>query len=769
MAGTQTARDTRLKAQVFDAIIHLETMASAKELFAALQDTTIFKQSDYAALILFQLTDTTRERGAKVVAAHFAKSMALPKVGQRLSPRTASWLWAAGTNIPMNEGNIQREARFALFADEKSIHSLLAIALKTNQHLGWLIFMRNTPNAFSTDDARLAQFLEPYISQSIETLQQVKSYQDQLSRTRRLFDFEQEIMRVAHTADVYQKIVQLFLSMGSDVCLLATMIDTKNDDIPVKIASLEHKNAKFDTTDYVNHTYSIADYPIMSELRGSKEPVVVNNLKKDAILSFNEREFFGSLKIKAAVILYLQSQADGTPLGYLILGYLRPRPFTDGHISFFKLLAEQVARAIDFNLKLESSQQRARQLETGAKISEIASRIMDETQIINQAVELIKEGFELYYVGLFLLDSDGLWAVLRAGSGDAGREQIAAKHKLAANSEESMIGWAISNRRARIALDIGQDAVRFENPYLPKTHSEMALPLISQGQVLGAMSIQSEAVAAFSQDEITTLQIMADQLANAILNARLYKNVSESSQRLNSLLEINREISASGDLQQLLDNIIRHAAELSQADQGTIFMLQGDVLIPKSVVGGFAEEMMSMTVAVGQGVSGSAAQLRQPVTKIFENPTMGVQIPGTPEVPESLAAVPIQTETQVIGVMLVRRIDNIQPFSNSDIALLEGMAHQAAIAWKNLTLLASIENNYRREQMIRQLVARIHGESGVQNILQTTVTELTKALNAPGGAVRLQVKPQTGPRNPQNESSQNSNGTQSLSSDKVER
>ncbi len=575
-------------------------------------------------------------------------------------------------------------------------------------------------------------------------------------------------MRVVHTAEVYKKITQMFLSVGADECLLATILDADNEDIPAKIAALDHKDAGFNPDDFVDHTYSLADYPGIAQLRETQLPKIVNNLKNDATLNLNEREFFGALKLKAVVVLYLQSQTDATPLGYLILGYTRPRPFSEGHIAFFQRLAEQVARAIDFHNKLETIGQRARQLETGAKISEIASRVLDEIQIVNQAVELIKEGFGLYYVGLFLMGDNETWAVLRAGSGDAGRAQIAAGHKLAANADESMIGWSIVNRRARIALDIGQDAVRFENPYLPDTRSEMALPLISQGRVLGALSIQSTAVAAFSQEDITSLQIMADQLANAILNARLYKNVAESSRKLNSLLEINRDITAAGDLHQLLTVIIRHATELAQADQGTIFLVDGDELVPKAVVGGFTEEMLSMRPKVGEGVSGTAAHTRQPVTRVLLNPADGVQIPGTPEVPESLAAVPIQTETRVIGVMLIRRIDNTQPFSQADITLLEGMALQAAIAYQNLTLLTSIERNFRREQVIRQLVAQIHSASGVQNILQTTVTELTKALNAPGGAVRLRMKPQTGALTPPDDAPPAGNGSPPLAPDIVE-
>jgi PAS domain S-box-containing protein len=116
--------------------------------------------------------------------------------------------------------------------------------------------------------------------------------------------------------------------------------------------------------------------------------------------------------------------------------------------------------------------------------------------------------------------------VLQAGTGEAGRQMVAQVHKLEVGGE-SMIGWCIANKQARIALDVGEEAVRFENPLLPETRSEVALPLVSRGEAIGALTIQSAEEAAFSEEDIAVLQTMADQLANAIANARLYEQARQ--------------------------------------------------------------------------------------------------------------------------------------------------------------------------------------------------------------------------------------------------
>jgi PAS domain S-box-containing protein len=166
-------------------------------------------------------------------------------------------------------------------------------------------------------------------------------------------------------------------------------------------------------------------------------------------------------------------------------------------------------------------EQRARQMQTAAEISRAATGTLDLEELLQHSVELMRERFDLYYVGLFLVDAERAYAWLRAATGEPGQRMMTLGHRLEL-AETSMIGWCIQNSQARIALDVGQDAVRFNNPFLPETRSEIALPLFTRREVIGALSVQSSQPQAFTQADITVLQSMTDQLANAIGNARLY-------------------------------------------------------------------------------------------------------------------------------------------------------------------------------------------------------------------------------------------------------
>jgi len=164
---------------------------------------------------------------------------------------------------------------------------------------------------------------------------------------------------------------------------------------------------------------------------------------------------------------------------------------------------------------------RTRSLQAAADVSRATTSLRDPDELLRQVVSLVQDRFNLYYVGLFLVDEVRQWAVLRAGTGDAGQTMIAQGHRLAV-AGDSMIGRCVANDQARIALDVGQEPVRFENPLLPETRSEMALPLHSRGQVIGAMTVQSAVEAAFDEADIAVMQTMADQVAIAIDNARLF-------------------------------------------------------------------------------------------------------------------------------------------------------------------------------------------------------------------------------------------------------
>lgn len=206
-------------------------------------------------------------------------------------------------------------------------------------------------------------------------------------------------------------------------------------------------------------------------------------------------------------------------------------------------------------------ERRAVQLTTAADVSRAASSTLDTERLLSQTAELIADRFNLYYVGLFLVDGEGEWAILQAATGEAGRQMMAQGHRLMVGGV-SMVGWCTANAQARVALDVGEEAVRFDNPLLPDTRSEMALPLISRGRVLGALDVQSTKEAAFDEADISVMQTMADQIANAIGNARLFEEAQRLARREQTISHITSKLRSALNLETILQTTLQ---ELGQA------------------------------------------------------------------------------------------------------------------------------------------------------------------------------------------------------------
>jgi methyl-accepting chemotaxis protein len=160
------------------------------------------------------------------------------------------------------------------------------------------------------------------------------------------------------------------------------------------------------------------------------------------------------------------------------------------------------------------------QLKGVSEVSRAAVSVHDLEVLLDEVTTLIDKLFEFYHLGIFLLSDDGRWAVLRASNSEAGRQMLAKGHRLAVG-QQGIVGHVTSTGEPRIALDVGDDPVHFQNPMLPETRSEMALPLKVGDRIIGALDVQSKQEAAYDQDDIMAFHMMADHLAMTIENARL--------------------------------------------------------------------------------------------------------------------------------------------------------------------------------------------------------------------------------------------------------
>jgi len=170
---------------------------------------------------------------------------------------------------------------------------------------------------------------------------------------------------------------------------------------------------------------------------------------------------------------------------------------------------------------------RTRYLETTATVARDVALELDLQGLLSHVVTLISERFAFYHTGIFLLDPSDEWAELRAASSAGGQRMLARRHRLRVGAE-GIVGHVAGSGVHRVALDVGEDAVFFDNMDLPETRSEIALPLRVRGKIIGVLDVQSRESEAFSQEDVAVLQVLADQVAMAISNAHLFQRIDES-------------------------------------------------------------------------------------------------------------------------------------------------------------------------------------------------------------------------------------------------
>jgi GAF domain-containing protein len=314
-------------------------------------------------------------------------------------------------------------------------------------------------------------------------------------------------------------------------------------------------------------------------------------------------------------------------------------------------------------------ERRLTQIYTAAEISRAISAVLDRQTLLQQVVDLVQHRFELYYVGVFLVDDQHEYAVLQAGTGEAGQKMIAEGHRLKIGGT-SMVGWAVAHKEPRIALDVGSESVHFRNPHLPMTLSEMALPLVSGQRVLGALTIQSGQPDAFDQDDITVLKAIADTLAIALENADLFRELET---RLDEIRTLHSQY-----LIQVWTDAPRIYDDLSYTYQASL-----------------QKELENQT------------ELEFPVT----------------------------LRGQRIGQLNIHTAK--ERLSTEDLAFIDAVAREAALALENARLLEENQRRAQQEHLLGEISARAQQYMDLDMVLKTAVQEVKQALKAPKVRIRL--------------------------------
>ncbi len=362
-------------------------------------------------------------------------------------------------------------------------------------------------------------------------------------------------------------------------------------------------------------------------------------------------------------------------------------------------LEQRVAeRTADLELSRQQSIRRANELQSIGEISKIITSEQKLENLLPLITRLVSERFDFYHVGIFLVDNSNQYAVLQASNSAGGQNMLKRGHKLELG-ENSIVGYVARSGYPRISLDVGQDAVYFNNPDLPETRSEIALPLKVRDSLVGVLDVQSKRAGAFTENDASTLGILADQIAIALENARLF---AQTQQALN-------------EAQALYRQNIQEGWKVFSRQKGFVGYRQ-NITSGQKITRAVKSDEIEQTMKRGEVLIFHADGITQ----------------------EASIVLPIKLRGQVIGSINIKAPIKNREWSADEINLAETVCERLSIALDNARLIEEAQRQAAREQTLGDITGKISEAANLKNVLRTAVEELGRIM--PGSNVVLQLK-----------------------------
>lgn len=360
------------------------------------------------------------------------------------------------------------------------------------------------------------------------------------------------------------------------------------------------------------------------------------------------------------------------------------------NISLEDRIVESTAELVATNRRNE---RRARQFEAIAQIARVIATVQDLDSLLPRITQVISQQFGFYHVGIFMWDENREFAVLVAANSEGGQRMLKRGHKLGIG-QTGIVGFVAATGASRIALDVGADAVYFDNPDLPNTRSELALPLRVANEVIGVLDVQSLESNVFHEEDTEVLSTLADQVAIAIQNGRSFETTQ-------ALLNEAQRTSAI---------YLRDSWRILQAGRDHVGYLMSE-----------------------NGL--------KPLSKAFTSPQIDEAISGNKIVAENgqaaSLAVPIRLRDEIIGVIDINMTEE-HAWDPDEIDITQAIAERLSLALETSLLLQTTQRRAHIERATSEISGKISASTQFDSILRTAAEELSRVLG--GSEVLVQIQ-----------------------------
>jgi GAF domain-containing protein len=367
---------------------------------------------------------------------------------------------------------------------------------------------------------------------------------------------------------------------------------------------------------------------------------------------------------------------------------------------------------------------RTRQLETVVEVSQRLAGILELSDLMRQVVILTKETFNYYHAHIYLLEGETL--LMTEGYGEAGAEMKRQGHTIPLVAPQSLVARSAREGRVVIVENVREDPEWLPNPLLPDTHAEMAVPVMLGSEVVGVLDVQSDRIGGLTQEDESALQVLSNQVAIAVRNARLFAQTQDAlyeAQRLQRLY--------TGEAWEQFRSARRTTDyEFRQSNLPPL----KEVPTPEAMAALEQEQTVDFRFPTGDfGLESTNGESAKDTQSEIENQKPAGQMSkmGT------ALATPLKLRDEIIGVMGIHDENPDRRWSEEELTLIEAVSEQMSLAIENARLFEHTQRDAWRNQVVSETTAKVWASSEIEEVMKAAVAELGDKLKASEVVIRL--------------------------------
>lgn len=660
-----------------------------------------------------------------VAAAGFPET---EKIVGRKVQKSAKWDELALTRKSIIIPDAQADPRFEKWDGGENIRGWMSVPMITqNKVIGFINLDSHKVNTYTERDATLVQTFANSVAVAIQNAFLFSAERKQREREESMLDLMRVTTSSLELNEVIQSILRHMLNIipsdsgtiqlldGSDLRIAATQGFGDNILTPGQLLPLQ-------------------DFPVNRQVIESMQPLRINNTTEES----GYRKIEGAANVNSFMAVPLIYK--GSAIGLATLDSHLPDRYAHEDAELALALANHAAIALANARLFQEESRRTKIIETMVDIANEIATTLDIVPILDKITKMALDLLRANHVAIYLLHDDNNTIKVISAQGTHRYQLLSHSLKIG----EGITGSIVANGKPEIINDIASDPRRKQVPGTPENEglyeTMMSSPLVLRGRPIGAINawrLRSDGY--FSQVELNFLINIAHQVSIAIESSNLYKETVRRAQEFAAIAEVGRDISATLQLDTVLNRIASYAMELLYADSSAVYLVDTSrpLLNPIAAKGLEAEQIMNDPLEMGIGILGNIAKNKagEIVNNTITDPR-AIIIKGTEMEPhEHIMGVPVLEKDQLTGLVVVWRNGVENEFRNSDLDFLGSLAQQAATAIKNASLYDETQRRLKELETINRVSSSLRMTLSQDEMLNILLTETLNMLKAENGSV----------------------------------